>query len=83
MLPTDAESKVLRMCGFGDAVAQRGNKVSVAVRSDLDEDGGALTDYAKGRRKQLNWNFKFCGYVEPGALPLFRKVPSRSSVNAC
>jgi len=28
------------MCGFGDAVAQAGNKVSVAVRSDLDEDGG-------------------------------------------
>jgi hypothetical protein len=40
MLPTDDESKVFRMCGFGDAVAQRGKKVSVAIRSDLDEDGG-------------------------------------------
>ena len=46
-------------------------------------EGGALADYTKGRRKQLHWNFKFSGYFDPGALPLFRKVPSRSSVKAC
>ena len=43
----------------------------------------ALADYDKGGESKLKWNFKFCGYFAPGALPLFRKVPSRSSVKAC
>lgn len=44
----------------------------------------ALADYGKGAAAKANeLEFKFCGYFEPGALPLFRKVPSRSSVKAC